>query len=149
MKPSMKRKKDGLILPYSEELVATHPGKFIALRFDPKTRKFIDGAPLLPKAKPVPLDDDGVVFVDDGRETPPAAPRVDPEPDTSDEEEDEEAGEKSNPPESSKPAEPETRTAVQEAEPSATERGEPAPETPAQDPDASVETPAKRKKGKK
>ena len=85
MKPSMKRKKDGLILPYSEELVATHPGEFLALKYDAKTRKFVEGKPLLPKPKAAPIDDDAVVFVDDGRETPAPAPYVDPEPDTSDE----------------------------------------------------------------
>jgi hypothetical protein len=155
MKPSMKRKKDGRIIPYSEELVAAHPGEFLALKFDPAKRTFVEGAPLLPKAKPVPIDDDAVVFVDDGREKPPAAPRVDPEPDTSDEEDE---GEDSKPPASSKPAEPEQPPADKKpeqppadkgAEPSEPEQGEPAPETPEQDSDATVEKTAKRKKAKK
>lgn len=147
MKPSMKRKKDGRIIPYSEELVAAHPGEFLALKFDPAKRTFVEGAPLLPKAKSAPIDDDAVVFVvDDGREKPPAAPRVDPEPDTSDEEDE---GEDSKPPASSKPAEPEQPPADKGAEPSEPEQGEPAPETPEQDSDATVEKTATRKKAKK
>ena len=75
---AMKRKRDGIAVPYSETVVRAHPGEYVELSWDGKA--WTEGRPLAAPPAPPPVP---VMKVSplDGVEKPRPA-RVEVEPDT-------------------------------------------------------------------